>query len=91
MMVPMTPADERISLIYAPGRHSYPIINYEYVLVNRHQPDAETARSLKHFLTWAVAEDGGNSMRFLSKVHFMPLPEKARKLTLKQVDKIGGQ
>ena len=90
MMVPMTPSDERISLIYAPGRHSYPIINYEYALVNQHQPDAKTAAALKHFLTWAVARDGGNSMRFLSKVHFMPLPAKARKLTLKQIDKIKG-
>lgn len=90
MMVPKTPADGRISLIFAPGRHSYPIINYEYVLVSQHQPDAKTASALKRFLAWAVAQDGGNSMRFLSKVHFMPLPAKARKLTLKQIDKIRG-
>lgn len=89
-MVPKTPSDERISLIFAPGRQSYPIINYEYVLVKANQPDAETAKTLKSFLTWAVDKNGGNDMKYLSQVHFMPLPPKARELTKKQIDKIHG-
>jgi len=89
-MVPKTPKDERISLIFAPGAQSYPIINYEYVLVKADQPDAETAKTLKDFLTWAVDKNGGNDMSFLSQVHFMPLPPKARKLTEQQIDKIHG-
>ncbi|MEJ2688198.1 MAG: phosphate ABC transporter substrate-binding protein PstS [Gammaproteobacteria bacterium] len=89
-MVPKTPKDERISLIYAPGRNAYPIINYEYVIVHAKQPSADQAHKLKHFLSWAVAADGGNAMRFLKPVHFMPLPAKARKLTLRQISQIHG-
>jgi phosphate transport system substrate-binding protein len=87
-MVPKTPKSERISLIFAPGKQSYPIINYEYVLVQAKQSDEQTADSLKKFLTWAVSEDGGNSMQYLNQVHFMPLPKKARKLTETQIGKI---
>ncbi|KEZ78887.1 phosphate ABC transporter substrate-binding protein PstS [Salinisphaera hydrothermalis] len=89
-MVPKTPKSERISLIYAKGKQSYPIINYEYVLVDSKQPNKETAKELKQFLTWAVSSDGGNSMEFLKPVHFMPLPAKARQLTMSQIDKIHG-
>lgn len=89
-MVPKTPKSERISLLFAPGKQSYPIINYEYVLVKSDQPNADTAKQLKDFMTWAVSEDGGNSMEYLKQVHFMPLPAKARQLTMDQIDKIHG-
>ena len=35
-----TPADESMSLIFAPGDKSYPIVNYEYAIVNAKQADA---------------------------------------------------
>ena len=89
-MVPKTPKDERISLIFAPGRNAYPIINYEYVIVHSKQPSAEQAKEMKNFLNWAVSKNGGNHMQFLEPVHFMPLPAKARGLTLHQIDQIHG-
>ncbi len=89
-MVPKTPKDERISLIYAPGRNAYPIINYEYVIVHAKQPSAHQAKEMKDFLSWAVSEHGGNQMHFLKQVHFMPLPAKARTLTLHQIHEIHG-
>ncbi len=87
-MVPKTPASERISLIYAPGKNSYPIINYEYLLVQSHQHSQKKAKQLKQFLKWAVSPQGGNQMKFLKQVQFMPLPSSARKLTIKQINKI---
>lgn len=87
-MVPKTPRDERISMIYAPGAESYPIINYEYVMVKRNQPNAEQAIAIKQFLTWAVSPQGGNSLTFLKQVNFLPLPASARALTLAQIDQI---
>jgi phosphate transport system substrate-binding protein len=33
-----TPADERISMIFAPGSNAYPIVNYEYAIVDGNQP-----------------------------------------------------
>ena len=40
---PRTPPYERISLVYAPGDNSYPLINYEYAVVSKSQPDGATA------------------------------------------------
>ncbi|MDE2270926.1 MAG: phosphate ABC transporter substrate-binding protein PstS [Xanthomonadaceae bacterium] len=87
-MVPKTPKDQRISMVYAPGEESYPIINYEYVIVKSVQPNAEAAKQMRDFLTWAVSPDGGNAPKFLDQVHFLPLPASARALTLAQIKEI---
>jgi phosphate transport system substrate-binding protein len=84
-----TPTDESISLIFAPGDESYPIINYEYAIVNSSQPDVATADQIKAFLTWAISPDGGNSPRFLDQVSFVALPPGIVKLSQAQIDKIG--
>jgi phosphate transport system substrate-binding protein len=86
--VSKTPKGERISLVYAPGAQSYPIINYEYVLVKAQQRDAQIAKELKSFLIWAVSKNGGNSRRYLAQVRLIPLPPKVRRLTLEQIHKI---
>ncbi|MDE2480567.1 MAG: phosphate ABC transporter substrate-binding protein PstS [bacterium] len=83
-----TPSDERISLIFAPGAESYPIINYEYAIVNPQQGDAAKGAELKKFLTWALASNGGQQAKFLNAVHFLPLPEKIVKLSKAQIAKI---
>jgi phosphate transport system substrate-binding protein len=85
-LVPKTPHDERISLIYAPGAESYPIINYEYAIVNPHQPDGDTKAALVEFLRWSLAQ--GNDGKFLNAVHFLPLPESVKKLSIAQLDEI---
>ncbi len=85
-MVPKTPKDERVSLIFAPGHNAYPIINYEYTIVSADQGDM--AAPLKQFLNWAVSTKGGNASEFLKPVNFMPLPQKAAELTRAQIAKI---
>lgn len=84
-LVPRTPKDERISLIFAPGAQSYPIINYEYAIVNPHQPN-QSRTALVDFLKWAVND--GNSNRFLNAVHFLPLPGSVKKLSMAQLNDI---
>lgn len=88
VMVPKTPADERISLIFAPGAQSYPIINYEYAIVNSQQPNAEMASTLRKFFTWAISADGGNAPHFMNAVHFVALPDPVVKLSQAQIAKI---
>ncbi len=83
-----TPPDERISLIFAPGEDSYPIINYEYAIVKPDQPDAATRDALKAFLDWALSPDGGQMASFLDQVHFLPLPEGVSRLSRGQVARI---
>jgi phosphate transport system substrate-binding protein len=83
-----TPADERLSLIFAGGADSYPIINYEYAIVNPHQADAGTADALKAFLNWAIDESGGQQATFLDKVHFLPLPANVVRDSRRQISQI---
>ena len=82
-----TPKDERISLIFAPGANSYPIINYEYAIVNPKQKDTATASEVKSFLTWALVE--GQNKTYLDKVHFIALPASIIKLSKDQIAQIG--
>ena len=84
-MVPQTPKDERISLIFAPGADSYPIINYEYVAVQTKQSDPDIAQSMRTVLAWAISTDGGNASSFLDPVHFLPLPSSVLPLSQAQI------
>ena len=84
-----TPANESISLIFAPGEQSYPIINYEYAIVNAHQPNADTAKEVKSFLSWTISPEHGNAPHFLDQVSFVALPPAVVKLSQAQIDKIG--
>ena len=85
---PRTPPYQRISLIFAPGDTSYPLINYEYAVVSKAQPDAATAHALRSFLRWAISATGGNSAKYLAPVGFIPLPDFIRGLSQAQIAEI---
>jgi phosphate transport system substrate-binding protein len=85
---PRTPPYERISLVYAPGDNSYPLINYEYAVVSKSQPDSATADALRDFLRWAIAATGGNDAKYLGPVGFIPLPDFVRGLSEAQIKQI---
>lgn len=74
-----TPANQAISMIDGPAPDGYPIINYEYAIVNNRQKDAATAQTLQAFLHWAITD--GNKASFLDQVHFQPLPPAVVKLS----------
>ncbi|MCL6592789.1 MAG: phosphate ABC transporter substrate-binding protein PstS [Alicyclobacillus sp.] len=88
-LVNQVPDDERLSLINAPGFNSYPIINFEYAIVNKRQ-SAEMASALKKFLQWAIDPKGGNQNQYLGPVHFLPLPSPIESKSLAQINQIGG-
>jgi len=85
-----TPQDERLSLVFAPGANSYPLVNYEYAIVAAKQPDAATAAALRDFLLWAIDEAHGNDQKTLDPLHFASLPEYVRALSDAQIRKIAG-
>jgi phosphate transport system substrate-binding protein len=85
---PRTPPDERLSLVYAPGDQSYPLVNYEYAMVSVNQPNTETGDALRHFLLWSIAVDGGNAATYLDAVGFIPLPDFIRAMSEKQINRI---
>ncbi|MBO0713685.1 MAG: phosphate ABC transporter substrate-binding protein PstS [Acidimicrobiales bacterium] len=85
-----TPANGTISMIYGPVAAGYPIINYEYAIVNTHQTSATTAKDIRSLLEWAVNTKYGNSPQYLNQVNFQPLPPRQIGASLKQIEKISG-
>jgi len=69
-----TPANLRQSLIYSSGANSYPIINFEYLMINQTQPNAATAEAVRTFMDWAISPTGGATGGNLSAVNFVALP-----------------
>ena len=88
-MVAATPLNEAISLVYAPGANSYPIINYEYAIVSKTQANANTALVVRTFLNWCIMPEHGNAASYLNKVGFVPLPSSIASLSYVQIEQIG--
>jgi phosphate transport system substrate-binding protein len=86
-LTPRTPADERLTLVNAPGAHCYPLINYEYAIVSKKQPNPETAKAIRKFLLWAIAPDETNA-QYLEDAHFIPLPAHIWVLSHDQIEQI---
>jgi phosphate transport system substrate-binding protein len=87
-LTPRTPPDERLTLAFAPGPDSYPLINYEYALVSEQQPNPKVASAISDFLLWCISPQGGSASRFLDPVHFMALPPSIRASSEMQIAKI---
>ncbi len=87
-LIAKTPADERISLVFSDGANSYPIINYEYAIVNAKQANPETAKAIRDFLSWSVDSKGGNAAKYLEQVRFIALPPRIQELSKAQIAKI---
>jgi phosphate transport system substrate-binding protein len=81
------PANGAISLIDSSASGAYPIINYEYAIVNSTQSDATKATDIKALLNWAITT--GNSSKYLSQVNFQPLPSAALSASQALIAKIG--
>ena len=60
------PANLAASLIYASGAMSYPIVNFEYIVVKKSQSDANTGLAIRDFLTFAISPTGGSTPTLLA-------------------------
>jgi phosphate transport system substrate-binding protein len=87
-LTPRTPPDERLTLAFAPGPDSYPLINYEYAVVSAKQPNPQVASAISYFLLWCIEPQGGSAASLLDPVHFIALPTAIRALSEIQIAKI---
>jgi phosphate transport system substrate-binding protein len=87
-LTPRTPPDERLTLVFAPGANSYPLINYEYAIVSQKQPNPQVAAAISKFLEWCISPQGGSATSFLDPVHFIGLPAPIRARSEIQIAKI---
>jgi phosphate transport system substrate-binding protein len=83
--VKKTPANGTISMIYGNVKGGYPIINYEYAIVNGKQSSSTTAKNIRSVLEWTLSTKYGANKSYLSQVNFQPLPIKVQAQSLKQV------
>ena len=85
VLTPRTPPDERLTLVFAPGAQSYPLINYEYAVVAAKQPNAAIAAALRDLLVWCVNPASGSASNVLSPLLFISLPTSIRALSESQI------
>ncbi|MBO0888103.1 phosphate ABC transporter substrate-binding protein PstS [Candidatus Bathyarchaeota archaeon] len=84
-----TPADERLSLVNAPGDKSYPIVGYGYAIVNKAQLNPDFATVLRAFLTYCALPNFGSTADNLASYRFTALPDSVLQLSLNQIAQIG--
>jgi phosphate transport system substrate-binding protein len=69
------PASLAASLIYEMGAQAYPIVNFEYLIVNPSTiTSTATAEAVRTFIEWAISPTGGATSDNLAAVNFEPLP-----------------
>jgi phosphate transport system substrate-binding protein len=83
-----TPANETLSMINANASGGYPIVNYEYAIVNTKQTNAIQAEDIRAFLYWCI-HTGQSGTTYLDAVDFQPLPTAVVTLSDNQIAKIG--
>jgi phosphate transport system substrate-binding protein len=80
-----TPKNGTISLIYGKDPNGYPIVNYEYAIVNSSQSNSSSAKGIRSVLEWAINPKYGGAASYLNQVNFQPLPTKVEAQSLKQI------
>ncbi len=84
------PANLAAPLIYEPGAQSYPIVNFEYIIVKSSQSGADLAMAIRTFLAFAISPSGGSAPAFLAKNQFEALPQSVVPLAEAAIAKISG-
>ncbi|HEY5974311.1 MAG TPA: phosphate ABC transporter substrate-binding protein PstS, partial [Geobacteraceae bacterium] len=75
------PADYRISLVNQPGKGSYPIAGFTWLLVYEQQKDKVKGQKLVEFLKWSLH----NGQKMAAPLLYAPLPEPVVKMVDKTI------
>ena len=78
------PADYRISLVNQPGKNSYPIVGFTWLLVYQDQKDKVKGKKLVEFLKWELKQ----GQKMADKMLYAPLPANVAKMVEKTVNSI---
>lgn len=63
--------DYRISIVNAPGKNTYPISSFTWILLYQHQRDSVKGRKLVDFLNWGLTD----GEREAAALDYAPLPQ----------------
>ena len=78
------PADYRISLVNQPGKESYPIVGFTWLLVYEQQKDKVKGRKIVEFLTWSLHK----GQKMAAPLLYAPLPENVARMVEKTIKEI---
>jgi len=78
------PADFRVSITNAPGKGSYPISSFTWLLIPNHFADAAKQKAIKAFLKWMLAD----GQKYATGLYYAPLPKTVIAKELAQIDMI---
>ncbi len=78
------PEDFAIYIVDAPGKNSYPIAGYTFLLLKKEYQDLEKAKAIIKFIKWAY-EKGD---KYAEELLYVPLPNNVKKLALKKLELI---
>lgn len=80
------PDDLRVSIVNAPGKSSYPISSFTYILVRKDIADAAKGKALAEFLWWGI-HDG---QKYTKDLLYAPLPDEVVKKAEAKVKSLTG-
>ena len=63
--------DFRVSITNAPGRDSYPISSFTWLLIRKNDPDTARAKTIHEFVEWMLEPP---AQRMAADLHYAPLP-----------------
>jgi phosphate transport system substrate-binding protein len=78
------PEDFRVSITNAPGKTSYPISSFTWLLMPTKIPDAKKHKDLVEFLHWML----GPGQKMTSALSYAPLPQNVAAKEVKAISKI---
>ncbi len=78
------PADYRIALVNQPGKNTYPIAGFTYLLVYQQQKDREKGKKLVEFLNWELKK----GQKMAPAILYAPLPANVVKMVEKTINTI---
>jgi phosphate transport system substrate-binding protein len=73
-----------ISIVNAPGKTSWPIAGYTYLLLYMNQTDCAKAAKLVSFLKWAYS----SGTQYATELEYIPLPDAVKTLVLNKLGQI---
>ncbi|HEY5940250.1 MAG TPA: hypothetical protein VIT87_05475, partial [Gemmatimonadales bacterium] len=63
--------DFRVSITNAPGRDSYPISSFTWLLIRKEDSDTARAKTIRDFVAWMLEPA---AQRMAADLHYAPLP-----------------
>jgi phosphate transport system substrate-binding protein len=82
------PDDFRVSITNAPGKNSYPISTFTWLLIPEKIADSGKQKAIKDFVTWALKDGSGFGQSFCEALQFAKLPKAVIDKEVKAIAKI---